>query len=136
MAKQTFNVNELIDEISPRLGMYIGEQTLEKLTSYIWGYQKAMFECGVTESPVLDFLKFTSWVRKKYKYDFSAEVAGASKTILAISLGIPAHERMWMNFPPTDVSLKQHEESVRLFIALVREFIKLEKEERHGKNSP
>lgn len=105
--------------------MYIGEQTVEKLGCYIWGYKGAMRDVGVQESPVLDFQKFAKWLREKYGYPYSAEVAGCEKTILAISLGVsPAdmdRDRFWESFPP-DLTSEQHLASVELYVALIDEY--------------
>ena len=105
--------------------MYIGEETAEKLGCYIWGYKKGMNDSGIPESPVLDFNKFTRWVREKYNYPGSAEIAGCEKSILAISLGISAEEIRWESFP-TDVTNEQHRESVRLYISLINEYGQIE----------
>jgi hypothetical protein len=129
MTKEHFSIYELLNEISPRLGMYIGEQTVDKLGCYIWGYKGAMVDAGIQESPVLDFQKFTRWLRKKYGYPHSAEVAGCEKTILAVSLGISPEEMdqdmFWLNFPP-HLTNEQHVESVRLYVSLINEYGKLE----------
>jgi hypothetical protein len=129
MTKKYFSIYELLNEISPRLGMHIGEQTVDKLVCYVWGYKRAMYEVGIQESPVLDFQKFTRWVRKKYGYPHSAEVAGCEKTIRAISLGISPEkmdrDMFWESFPP-DMTEEQHLESVRLCVALINEYGKLE----------
>ena len=125
MTKQTYSVYELIDEISPRLEMFIGDRTVDKLCCFIWGYRRAMFDLGIPESPDLNINAFTRWVRKKYGYDGSAEIAGCEKTILAISLGIAPEELRWDIFPPA-VTPEQQFESAQLFISLLREFGRVE----------
>ncbi|WP_457279045.1 hypothetical protein [Polaromonas sp. P5_D5] len=118
---RTYSIYDLVREVSVRPGMYLGQETIDKLGCYIWGYKKAMHDLGVPESPIFDPYEFTSWVRRKYNYPGSAEIAGWEKTVLAISLEIPGDEVEWDKLP-TNVSVERHRSSVYFFFELLKEF--------------
>ena len=101
--------------------MYIGSASLEKLSSYIYGYRNAMQELGVKEIPEINFLEFSNWVRHKYNYPGSAVTAGWDKSILAITLDIKPNELDWANFPKVTTQ-KDHERSIQLFVELLNEY--------------
>jgi hypothetical protein len=117
---KSYNLIKMLDSVRQRPGMYIGEPTLEKLSSFVYGYKQAMYEQGIEESPKIDFTEFSNWVRKKHGYPGSAVSAGWDKTIFAISMGVSPKDLDWVHLPKANVD--EHHKSIELFIGLIKQY--------------
>lgn len=116
-----YNIYDLLEKINVRTGMYIGEQKLENLMSFLAGYHFAMNSVGAVENSQPDFRGFHNWVAAKY--GFYESTSGWADMILVAELGLHPREnsedREDCKRKATEI---QHENSVRTFFKLVGEF--------------
>ena len=78
------NIYEIIDLVRLRPQMYIGENKLSTLTSFLAGVHFALGINGVKEFP--EFNKFHAWVREE-KFKLNPLSVGYCKTILGQTNG-------------------------------------------------
>jgi len=99
--------------------MYIGEQKLSNLRSYIDGYESAMYSAKVQDSTIPDFSGFHNWVAKKY--GFYESTAGWQNLILAVEMERPVKGINWELFS-NEATEAQHKQSLVRFFRLAQEY--------------
>ena len=118
-----YNLYDLLEKISVRTGMYIGDQKLENLMAFLEGYHFAMGSVGAIENSQPDFRGFHNWVAAKY--GFYESTSGWANMILVAELGLSPRGNIeaWEDCKRKATEI-QHENSVRTFFKLVGEFKK------------
>ena len=114
-----YSIYELLEKISVRTGMYIGEQKLENLMSFLAGYRFAMDSIGAIDTSEPSFGGFHNWVAAKY--GFYESTSGWATMILTVELSLNLtgkKEADWAN----KATEMQHRNSVKTFFKLVSEF--------------
>ncbi|CCK74879.1 MAG: hypothetical protein KBT75_12050 [Oleispira antarctica] len=119
MVDMEYNLYDIFEKISVRTGMYIGEQNLSNLRSYIGGYEIAMYSVKAQNNTAPDFSDFHNWVAKKY--GFYESTAGWHNMILAVEMGLPVKGINWESYSK-EASEAQHKQSLVRFFRLVQEF--------------
>lgn len=119
MSKNTFDIYHILEKIRHRPAMYIGDETLENLRSFLAGYSMAMNEHKKEDASQPRFSDFHEWVREYYGYYEST--AGWANMILAVVLRLEPQTISWENYDK-GVTFEQHRESVRTFYALLDEY--------------
>ena len=119
MVDMEYNLYDIFEKICVRTGMYIGEQKLSNLRSYIDGYEAAMYSVKAQNKTAPEFSGFHNWVAEKY--GFYESTAGWQNMILAVEMGLPVKEINWENYAK-EASETQHKQSLVRFFRLVHEF--------------
>jgi len=116
-----YSIYELLEKISVRTGMYIGEQKLENLMSFLAGYHFAMDFVGAIDISQPAFSGFHNWIAAKY--GFYESTSGWANMILGVELGLSPQDRggTWSDFKGRATET-QHQNSVKTFFKLVGEF--------------
>lgn len=118
---QEYDLYKAIERIRVRTGLYIGDQTLSNIASYLGGYIDAMCDAGIKKMTYPDFAEFGDWIKKKY--DLKNGAAGWQIMILALVIGCDSNgELPWGRLESATEA--EHLESVRLFFELVDEYRK------------
>ena len=60
------NIYEHIKEISVLPARFLGENSIEKLETYLWGYTSALMIHGILERGVPYYRHFYNWLRYTY----------------------------------------------------------------------
>jgi hypothetical protein len=122
---QEYDLYKVIEKISVRTGMYIGDQTLSNVDSYLSGYEEAMNEAGIRNATYPSLVHFRDWL--KVRFGFVSDVPGSSNMILALAVGYECKKALpWEKMKIA--SEAQHVRSLELFFGLVKEY----KKERGG----
>ena len=112
---------KVLKRIEPRPAMFTGENSLKSIVTFLQGYQEALFDHDLIRfTKAID--PFFDWVAHRLGYFEST--AGWANMILAYSLGFDTREILWEDLFNRNVSLEEHEKSVRLFYELVEQFKK------------
>jgi len=118
---QEYDLYKVIEKISVRTGMYIGDQTLSNVDSYLNGYEDAMNDAGIRNATYPSLVHFRDWL--KVKFDFVSDVPGSGNMILALAVGYePKKDLPWAKMK--NASEAQHIRSLELFFGLVEEYKK------------
>lgn len=119
MVHMEYNLYDLFNKISVRTGMYIGDQKLSNLRSYIDGFEAAMYTAKVKNSSIPEFSGFHQWVAEKYGFYESS--AGWQNMILVVEMGLSPKDINWDTYSEK-ASQHQHKKSLERFFRLVLEF--------------
>jgi hypothetical protein len=111
-----YTLYDLLNKISVRTGMYIGEQKLSNLRSYINGFEAAMYTANIKNNTIPAFSGFHNWVAEKY--GFYESTAGWQNMILAVEMGLSPQDINWDTYSK-NADRNQHEKSLERFFCLV-----------------
>ena len=113
-----YNIYDVLEKVRTRTGMYIGEQKLENLMSFLAGYRFAMESIGAVNISQPDFHGFHDWVAAKY--GFYESTSGWARMILHVELGFgPREQCIDLNKIANEI---HHRKSMKRFFDLVDEF--------------
>lgn len=112
-------VYELIDQISLRTSMYVGEHKLSNIRSFIDGYTFSIESQIDKELFLSDFPGFHNWVA--VQLGFKESTAGWQNMILAIEMGYNPKEVSWDGYAD-GATEEQHRASVSKFFKLVWQY--------------
>jgi len=96
MNRNTYNLYDAIDRARKRPGMYIGDEKLKNMHSYIAGYQAAMIDVQIEDVSQPNIYGFHEWIRKRF--DYSESTAGWSNMIFAAMLGYKPENVNWETY--------------------------------------
>ncbi len=119
MSRSTYNIYDILDKVRKRPGMYIGDEKLENMRSYLAGYQMAMMDLNLEDTAEPSFYEFHEWIRNRFNYYEST--AGWCNMIFAVVLGFDPENIRWENYQK-DATTEQHRESIREFYRLLDEY--------------
>lgn len=117
--KENYDIYVLLEEMQKRPAMYVGEVRLKNIFLYLAGYSSAMAEAGVNDHSVPEFYGFREFVRARYRLAGSS--MGWVNMILAVTIGLDPNNMDW-EYYDQNLSHEQHENSVREFFKLVKDY--------------
>jgi hypothetical protein len=109
----------LLKRMEKRPMLWTGQNTLQSIATFLFGYRTAMKEHDLNEDFGITIV-FFDWVADKLGY--SSSTAGWANMILANVMGINPKKIKWDNYD-IDVTHKQHSESIKKFYELIDEYM-------------
>ncbi len=112
---------DILKVIERRPAMFIGENTLKGIHTFISGYYLVLLDKEIVPATHMDE-PFFDWVADKLGYYEST--AGWANMIVAESMGFDTKEINWEVVFDTPISNEQHSISINRFYELLEEFKK------------
>jgi len=113
------NIYVLLDSMRKRPAMYIGDNNIFQLDSFLGGYFHAMIQVGADFIETPSFDDFHDWIAHRFGYREST--AGWPRMILAVAAGMNPKKPSWENLKAR-VTQNDHRKSIKLFYELLDEY--------------